>query len=48
MENCRDCFFWDRNAHDVAALKLLLKKLVEKVNRFNGEERRYDKDGLGV
>mgnify|MGYP003507663426 FL=1 len=35
------------NGHDVAALKIITEEAGGKVTDLNGEERRYDEDGLG-
>ena len=34
-------------AHDIAALKIIIEEAGGKVTDLNGEERRYDNDGLG-
>ena len=39
--------FLGPHAHDVAALKIITEEAGGKVTDLNGEERRYDKDGLG-
>jgi len=39
--------FYGKNGHDVAALKIITEEAGGKVTDFNGEERRYDQDGLG-
>ncbi len=39
--------FFERYGHDVAALKIITEEAGGKVTDLNGEERRYDEDGLG-
>ncbi|HEX3099586.1 MAG TPA: inositol monophosphatase [Patescibacteria group bacterium] len=39
--------FFGKSGHDVAALKIITEEAGGKVTDLNGEERRYDKDGLG-
>ena len=39
--------FYGKYAHDVAALKIITEEAGGKVTDLNGEERRYDQDGLG-
>jgi len=39
--------FYNPYAHDVAALKIITEEAGGKVTDLNGEERRYDEDGLG-
>lgn len=39
--------FLARTGHDVAALKIITEEAGGKVTDLNGEERRYDEDGLG-
>ncbi len=39
--------FYGRDGHDVAALKIIIEEAGGKVTDLNGEERRYDQDGLG-
>lgn len=39
--------FYNPFAHDVAALKIITEEAGGKVTDLNGEERRYDRDGLG-
>ena len=35
------------NGHDIAALKIITEEAGGKVTDLNGQERRYDQDGLG-
>lgn len=39
--------FYSKSGHDVAALKIITEEAGGKVTDLNGEERRYDEDGLG-
>lgn len=39
--------FYGAFAHDVAALKIITEEAGGRVTDLNGEERRYDEDGLG-
>src|SRR3989344_1606893 len=39
--------FYHKDGHDVAALKIITEEAGGKVTDLNGEERRYDQDGLG-
>ena len=39
--------FYNKYAHDVAALKIITEEAGGKVTDLNGEERRYDEDGVG-
>jgi len=39
--------FYHKYGHDVAALKIITEEAGGKVTDLNGEERRYDKDGIG-
>lgn len=39
--------FYAKYGHDVAALKIITEEAGGKVSDLNGEERRYDQDGLG-
>lgn len=39
--------FYNKYAHDVAALKIITEEAGGKVTDLNGEERRYDENGLG-
>lgn len=39
--------FYSKYAHDIAALKIITEEAGGKVTDLNGEERRYDQDGLG-
>lgn len=39
--------FYHKYGHDVAALKIITEEAGGKVTDLNGEERRYDGDGLG-
>jgi fructose-1,6-bisphosphatase/inositol monophosphatase family enzyme len=39
--------FYNPYAHDVAALKIITEEAGGKVTDLNGNERRYDKDGIG-
>jgi len=39
--------FYAKAGHDVAALKIITEEAGGKVTDLNGEERRYDEDGLG-
>lgn len=39
--------FYHPDGHDVAALKIITEEANGKVTDFNGDERRYDRDGLG-
>ncbi len=39
--------FYHKHGHDAAALKIITEEAGGKVTDLNGEERRYDKDGLG-
>ncbi len=39
--------FYGKYAHDVAAVKIITEEAGGKVTDLNGEERRYDKDGVG-
>ncbi len=39
--------FYMKSAHDVAALKIITEEAGGKVTDLNGEQRRYDRDGLG-
>lgn len=39
--------FYGKYAHDVATLKIITEEAGGKVTDLNGEERRYDQDGLG-
>lgn len=39
--------FYAKPGHDVAALKIITEEAGGKVTDLNGEERRYDEDGLG-
>ena len=38
---------YNKSGHDVAALKIITEEAGGKVTDLNGEERRYDEDGLG-
>jgi fructose-1,6-bisphosphatase/inositol monophosphatase family enzyme len=39
--------FYNPFGHDVAALKIITEEAGGKVTDLNGEERRYDRDGIG-
>lgn len=39
--------FYGKSGHDVASLKIITEEAGGKVTDLNGEERRYDQDGLG-
>ena len=39
--------FYGKNGHDVASLKIITEEAGGKVTDLNGEERRYDQDGIG-
>jgi myo-inositol-1(or 4)-monophosphatase len=39
--------FYAKAGHDVAALKIITEEAGGKVTDLNGDERRYDQDGLG-
>lgn len=39
--------FYHKYGHDAAALKIITEEAGGKVTDLNGEERRYDKDGVG-
>ncbi len=39
--------FYGKAGHDIAALKLITEEAGGKVTDLNGEERRYDRDGIG-
>jgi len=39
--------FYGKFAHDVATLKIITEEAGGKVTDLNGEERRYDQDGIG-
>lgn len=39
--------FYKKDGHDAAALKIITEEAGGKVTDLNGEERRYDQDGLG-
>lgn len=39
--------FYKKDGHDVAALKIITEEAGGKVTDLNGEERRYDQDGIG-
>lgn len=39
--------FYAKTGHDVAALKIITEEAGGKVTDLNGEERRYDQDGVG-
>ncbi len=39
--------FYNRYAHDVASLKIITEEAGGKVTDLNGEDRRYDQEGLG-
>jgi fructose-1,6-bisphosphatase/inositol monophosphatase family enzyme len=39
--------FYGKAGHDVAALKIITEEAGGKVTDLNGEERRYDQDGIG-
>jgi myo-inositol-1(or 4)-monophosphatase len=39
--------FYRRYGHDIAALKIITEEAGGKVTDLNGEERRYDQDGIG-
>lgn len=39
--------FYHNSAHDVAALKIITEEAGGKVTDLNGNERRYDQDGIG-
>lgn len=39
--------FYGKDGHDVAALKIITEEAGGKATDLNGEERRYDQDGLG-
>jgi fructose-1,6-bisphosphatase/inositol monophosphatase family enzyme len=39
--------FYGKAGHDVAALKIITEEAGGKVTDLNGNERRYDEDGLG-
>lgn len=39
--------FYNPYAHDVATLKIIVEEAGGKVTDLNGEERRYDEDGIG-
>jgi len=39
--------FYGKYGHDVAALKIITEEAGGKVTDLNGDERRYDKDGIG-
>ncbi len=39
--------FYNPYGHDVAALKVIVEEAGGKVTDLNGEERRYDQDGIG-
>lgn len=39
--------FYERYGHDIAALKIITEEAGGKVTDLNGNERRYDQDGIG-
>ena len=39
--------FYGKSGHDVATLKIITEEAGGKVTDLNGEERRYDQDGIG-
>jgi myo-inositol-1(or 4)-monophosphatase len=39
--------FYGKDGHDIAALKIITEEAGGKVTDLNGEERRYDQDGIG-
>ncbi len=39
--------FYGKHSHDVAALKIITEEAGGKVTDLNGNERRYDEDGIG-
>lgn len=39
--------FYGKHAHDIAALKIITEEAGGRVSDLNGNERRYDEDGLG-
>lgn len=39
--------FYNKYAHDVASIKIITEEAGGKVTDLNGEDRRYDRDGLG-
>ena len=39
--------FYKKDGHDVAALKIITEEAGGRVTDLNGEERRYDQDGIG-
>jgi myo-inositol-1(or 4)-monophosphatase len=39
--------FYGKDGHDVAALKVITEEAGGRVTDLNGEERRYDQDGIG-
>lgn len=39
--------FFKEHGHDVAALKIIIEEAGGKVTDLNGDERRYDEDGVG-
>ncbi|OGM19596.1 hypothetical protein A2685_01270 [Candidatus Woesebacteria bacterium RIFCSPHIGHO2_01_FULL_37_10] len=39
--------FYKKHAHDIAALKIITEEAGGKVTDLNGNERRYDEDGIG-
>lgn len=39
--------YFNKDAHDVAALKIITEEAGGKVTDLNGNERRYDEDGIG-
>lgn len=44
---CVGAVFYHKWGHDAAALKIITEEAGGKVTDLNGEERRYDQDGLG-
>jgi fructose-1,6-bisphosphatase/inositol monophosphatase family enzyme len=39
--------FYGKHGHDIAALKIITEEAGGEVTDLNGNERRYDQDGLG-
>jgi len=39
--------FYNKDGHDIAALKVITEEAGGKVTDLNGKERRYDQDGIG-
>lgn len=47
MVNILGAVFFKEHGHDVAALKIITEEAGGKVTDLNGNERRYDEDGIG-